>query len=184
MEGRINMKYRFVLRDKGTPMQGWWLKISTIEELLNYHERTESPMISGFNRLVGIKRGGDTEKTGAEIYIERYAENRGMSVVEAVSEIDAGILGDQMSVLLKGYNVYINQRGGWFFGAKDYSDWYDSENLVFPDFTKEQIKIEQWGGGKHYYAYIGKMQVKDGDTVKWNTYEEAYQQAMIVLGKR
>lgn len=177
------MKYRFVLRDKGTPLQGWWLKISTLEELLNYHERTESQIVTGFNRLVGIQKNVGTETAGAEMYIENYAANRGLSLAEAVSEIDAGILGDQMGLLLKGYNVYINQRGGWFFGAKDYSDWYDSENLVFPDFTEKQIRIEQWGGGKHYYAYVGKLQVKDGDTIKWDTYDEAYRQAMTVIGK-
>ena len=177
------MKYRFVLRDKGTPLQGWWLKISTLEELLNYHERTESQMVTGFKRLVGIQKSAGAETAGVEMYIESYAANRGLSLVEASSEIDAGILGDQMGLLLKGYNVYINQRGGWFFGARDYSDWYDSENLVFPDFTEKQIRIEQWGGGKHYYAYVGKLQVKDGDTIKWNTYEEAYRQAMTVIGK-
>ena len=177
------MKYRFVLRDKGTPLQGWWLKISTLEELLNYHEKTESQMVTGFKRLVGIQKSAGAETAGVEMYIESYAANRGLSLVEASSEIDAGILGDQMEVLLKGYNVYINHNGGWCFGEKDYSDWYDSENLVFPDFTKDQIKIEQWGGGRHYYAYIGKLQVRDGDTIKWDTYDEAYHQAMIIVGQ-
>ena len=66
------MKYRFVLRDKGTPLQGWWLKISTLEELLNYHERTESQVVTGFNRLVGIQKNVDAETAGAEMYIENY----------------------------------------------------------------------------------------------------------------
>ena len=177
------MKYRFVLRDKGTSLQGWWLKISTLEELLNYREKTESLMVTGFKKLVGISSRKDIDTGNAEKYLERYAESRGLSIVEAVSEVDAWMLGDQMEVLLKGYNVYINHNGGWCFGEKDYADWYDSENLVFPDFTKDQIKIEQWGGGKHYYAYIGKLQVRDGDTVKWDTYEQAYRQAMLVVGK-
>lgn len=177
------MKYRFVLRDKATPNQGWWLKISTLEELLNYHQSTESQMTSGFKRLVGIKKDEDDELKGTERYIEQYAENRGLSIAEAASEIDSGVFVCQMELLLKGVNVYINRNGGWCFGEKDYSDWYDSENLVFPDFTEEQIKVEQWGGGKHYYAYIGKMQVKDGDIVKWDTYEEAYRQAMILIQK-
>ena len=60
------MKYRFVLRDKGTSLQGWWLKISTLEELLNYREKTESLMITGFKRLVGISSRKDIDTVNAE----------------------------------------------------------------------------------------------------------------------
>ena len=37
--------------------------------------------------------------------------------------------------------------------------------------------------GEHYYAYIGNMQVRDGDILKWNTYEEAYSKALEYISQ-
>ena len=51
------------------------------------------------------------------------------------------------------------------------------EKLVFPKFDKNDIRIEKFPYGAHYYAYVGDVQVKDGTTLKWNTYEEARRQA-------
>ena len=41
--------------------------------------------------------------------------------------------------------------------------------------------MKQFPGGEHYYAYIGDMQVRDGDTLKWNSYQEAYEMALSLL---
>ena len=38
--------------------------------------------------------------------------------------------------------------------------------------------------GEHYYAYIDKMQVHDGDILKWDTYEEAYAHALAIVGDK
>lgn len=52
------------------------------------------------------------------------------------------------------------------------------KQLVFPDFKKNEIRVEQFPNGKHYYAYIDDTQVRDGDILKWNTYKEAYDKAL------
>lgn len=36
------MKWTFVCKDKGTNNQGWWLKISNLDELVNYYEKSQS----------------------------------------------------------------------------------------------------------------------------------------------
>ena len=38
--------------------------------------------------------------------------------------------------------------------------------------------------GEHYYAYIDKMQVRDGDTLKWDTYKETYTHALAIVGDK
>ena len=127
-----------------------------------------------------MKDGPDTKVE--ETYLETYAGNRGISLANAVGDIESRVLKSQMDQLLKGKIIYVNSAGGWDFGEKDYSDWYESDNLVFPHFTKAQIRISQYGGGEHYYAHIGRLEVKDGDTIKWDTREEAYQHALAIIG--
>ena len=53
------------------------------------------------------------------------------------------------------------------------------KSLVFPDFKKSDIRIQKYDCGSHYYAFVGDMQVRDGDRLKWNTYEEAYRLSLI-----
>ena len=53
--------------------------------------------------------------------------------------------------------------------------------MIFPDFKIDQIKIESFPGGKHFYAYIDNMPVRDGDTIKWDTYKEAYDYAATLV---
>ena len=55
------------------------------------------------------------------------------------------------------------------------------KELVFPNFKRDEIRIKKFPNGEHYYAYIDDMQVRDGDTLKWNTYEEAYNQALSMI---
>ena len=31
--------------------------------------------------------------------------------------------------------------------------------------------------GTHWYAYLGDMQIRDNDKLKWDSYEEAYEYA-------
>lgn len=43
------------------------------------------------------------------------------------------------------------------------------------------MEVKSFPGGDHFYAYIGDMQVRDGDILKWDTYDEAYNQALSIL---
>lgn len=55
--------FTFVLKDKGTNNQGWWLKINSIEELQEYNEKTESPVIKEFKDVLN-RRMSDNADTG------------------------------------------------------------------------------------------------------------------------
>lgn len=177
------MKYRFVYKNGG-----WWLKISTIEELRNYIEQTKTtqPIIKGLVSALNCREFG-TPVAGEPIkphvneegcLIGLRSENHNMSLFESAMSLALETDDAQIEALNNGESLYFNRRGGWHSEKSNYSQWYDSDKLVFPDFRKNQIKIEKFPMGQHFYAYINDMQVRDGDTLKWNTYEEAYNKAL------
>ena len=177
------MKYRFVYKNGG-----WWLKISTIEELTRYTKNTtlNNPICNGFKSVLNCREFGrpiDGEPLKPHVNNAGYliglrAENNSISLFESALSIALEADNAQIEQLNKGNNLYFNRNGGWHFGKNDYSQWYDSDKLIFPDFRTSQIKVEQFPMGTHFYAFIDNMQVRDGDTLKWDTYEEAYNKAL------
>lgn len=76
--------FTFVLKDKGTNNQGWWLKISSIKELQEYNEKTESPVIKEFKDVLN-RRMSDNADTG-NAFLELYSQNKKVSPIEAVMQ--------------------------------------------------------------------------------------------------
>ena len=55
-------------------------------------------------------------------------------------------------------------------------------NITWPTYSINDIKIVQWPNGEHYYAKIGNMDiVDDKGNQKWNTYDEAFLNAKKFL---
>lgn len=192
------MKYRFVLKDKGTNSQGWWLKISTIEELQDYYDKTQlgSQLSKGFRSVINCREFVSRREleSGQSIPLKPhvntpglaiglYAVNRNISPVQATLDIGNMKYQAQLTEILNGRPIYINNMGGWHCGGS-YSDYLDFDKLIFPSATKNKIKIERFDLGQHYYAFIDNVQVRDGDKLKWDTYEEAYNYAYNLLHSR
>lgn len=178
------MKFRFVLKDEGTRNQGWWLKISSVGEYFDYKYALgfDDPLVQGvYDYATQIGHHNHLDYLPTCLYI--MAQNRGISIIEAANLLGIESSHVQLDLLDKGYNLYFNRVGGWHYGKNDFTQWIDKEELVFPNFKKNEIKIKQFIDGTHFYAYIDNMQVRDGDTLKWNTYEEAYNKALQVIGK-
>ncbi len=168
------MDYIFVFRD-----ECWYLKVADMATLIDYFQRVEEPrMGKGFLNAVYSKELNENGKEHADklgFYMLIHAENHGMSLMESAADITSRKMKSMMQMMAKGYTIYINRNGGWNMGMeKDYKQWVRKDKLIFPDFKKNQIKIEKFPGGQHFYAYIDGMQLRDGDTLKWNTYKEAY----------
>ena len=173
------MKYTFVLKDKGTINQGWWLKISSLSQLEDYIGKVgSSKVVKGIFNAKGYYDKKEHADTLAQLIIQKATLDN-TSIVGAGLSIQASVISSQIDALQFG-PIYINAYGGWHSGG-EYSDYLHRDQLVFPDFGKEQIRIKQFDGGKHYYAYIGDLQIKDGDKLKWDTYEEAYNQAISYI---
>lgn len=78
--------------------------------------------------------------------------------------------------------VFINQAGGHTWGIKTVQ-FCRRKQLVFPHFKREEIRIKQFRGGRHWYAYIGDVQLRDGDCLKWNTREAAQAAAEAIVAE-
>ena len=179
-----NVEYVFVHKNGA-----WWLKINTVEELFNYHDKTESKWSKTFSNLIdSVEFGrGKTHADATAYAVGFYGSNKHMGPIEAIQSFRSNIIDDQLQALLNYGEIYINQKGGYHFkyNEKDtYDQWVRRKELVFPDFKKDEIKIERFPGGTHFYAYVGDMQIRDGDILKWDTYEEAYKKAEAVINKK
>ena len=177
--------YRFVFKDNG-----WWLKISSIEELDDYYNKVDNMRASDcFEKLInsrefGAKDGKLKPHADAQaMALGFYAINRKLNPIEATLMMQEDKYKVQSSCLDDGDSLYINSVGGWHSGSYECDMWYDSEDIVFPDLQQDDIKVKQFPMGTHYYAYVGSLQVRDGNTLKWDTYEEAYNHAIALIKK-
>ena len=183
-------KHRFVLVGLNT-QSGWWLKVTSPEELLAYHAQHDHQYARAFqNLLVDTKPIAslpdsslphpELRQLSAAIYT--HAQVHELSIVEATARLGDFVTRRQLeSIAYKGC-IYINDRGGWCeILPSKIRQFLDKESFSFPHFTIEDIRITQFDNGTHYYAYIGPMQVRDGDILKWDTREEAYNQALACI---
>jgi hypothetical protein len=68
-------------------------------------------------------------------------------------------------------------------GGYTYLKEITKSKLIFPGttYSKEDIRIIQWRGGKHWYAKIGNYDVEINNNSKWDTYNSAYKAACNYL---
>ena len=181
------MSYTFVLRDKGTKGQGWWLKISDIDQLKEYHESVFKHImedgLNSYNNSVEFRNGNRHANT-LGVIIGQQNKWFGFTPVQTINNISKDTLQAQIQALKDGCDIYINRRGGWCFGHHDYADWCHRDTIEFPRFKKDQIRVERFPMGNHYYAYIDDIQVRDGDKFKWNSYDEAYSYASSLVDNK
>lgn len=175
------MKYTFVYKNNC-----WWLKITTIQQLIEYDEHELPKWYSAFSNLMNSKEFGNGMEHANELafVIGMRSERKQISSMKATADLKAQKFSAQMDCLIKGQSIYINRKGGWHpvdKNIKDYTEWYTSDSLIYPQFKKSELRIKKFPGGIHYYAYIGDLQLRDNDTIKWNTYEEAYDYAKQFL---
>lgn len=173
---------------------GWWLKITDVKQLTEYHKRTDGKRYEG--ALMMYKDGKRPENMSLEERIRASMEgNRSFMLMQAAiiqaqnmegTFLD-GIRGLNMEVGMKELKdireygaVYINPVGGSTFSV-DYTQFCRRKELIFPDFRKEDIRVKQFRGGSHWYAYIGDMQVRNGEELKWNTKEAARSAAEAIV---
>lgn len=183
------MEYLFVYSDGGQ-----WLKIESIEKLTDYHKKVDSNKFEGALRMYvdGVK----IEELPLEERIKKMQERNYKYLQAAViqaQKVEGTILDgfrclnmeigmNELRCIKENGAVYLNRAGGHTF-ALEYTQFCRRKELVFPDFKMSDIRIKQFQGGKHWYAFIGDMQVRNGKQLKWDTFHEAEQAAnRIVAG--
>jgi hypothetical protein len=183
----VDKKWKFIHNG-----DGWWLRIESLEQLQKYLEKTDSQKF-GNNMLRVAERvaNGRTEKDDHGCYpmadaIETLWKNSGKTLLETTGNLMASCHNTYVNRITEDGFVNINIVGGcnsfdWDVKAVEYRD-----ELIFPCYTEKDIKIKTWelnekkngvkrpsGYKYHWYAYLGDVQLKDGDKEKWDTREEA-----------
>lgn len=81
--------------------------------------------------------------------------------------------------------IAINSVGGILPLTKDFKITKiferETDEIIFPNYTEKDIRIKQWEGGTHYYAYVGNFQVIYNKKRRWETKEETMENAKSFL---
>ena len=180
-------KYKFVQIDN----RGWWLKIDNCDTLCEYIKETFGvrkgkvfeDFVNHYNREDGtLSHAEYAETQGVLIYARNLNSTFPRALTLLYEEVGLNMLHD----IQDNGQIWVNSKGGYnsVFNEDMETQTIWRSELVFPEYKRDDIRIKQFQGGTHWYAYIGDLQVKtnDGQTLKWNTYEEAYKHAQSVLG--
>ena len=165
------MSYTFVYNKK----DGWWLKISSLRELMIYWETYTDLFEKSLEKLPKTKEFGcgmehaDTIDT----MIGFYARAHKITFEEAKTDLLCDIKKEQYKALNENGFIFINRKHGWIAVDRETEQFVHRRNLVFPDVKNGKIKIEKFPLGNHYYVFVDDIQLRNGDTLKWNTPEEA-----------
>ena len=165
------MSYTFVYNKK----DGWWLKISSLRELMIYWETYTDLFEKSLEKLPKTKEFGcgmehaDTIDT----MIGFYARSHKITFEEAKTDLLCDIKKEQYKALNENGFIFINHKHGWNAVDRETEQFVHRRNLVFPDVKNGKIKIEKFPLGNHYYVFVDDIQLRNGDTLKWNTPEEA-----------
>ena len=197
-----DMDYLFVMEDGG----GWRLKVDSMEKLTDYFEHTLPVKYEG---AINLYRQSLLDKTEEETVLEHImskplAERIALMKTNDFRLMYAAILlaeKQEHATFLDGFRllnlevgeaaiknlrergaVYFNSKGGKTHGVTA-KQFCRRKNLIFPQYKESDIRISQFTGGTHYYAYVGDMQIGDGKILKWNSYEEAYKKACEAVRK-
>lgn len=185
------MEYLFVYGNGG-----WWLKLTTIEQLTDYHEKVDQDrygeaflmyMHHGhpYKILEGLSLEERIQKMN-NIHFKRLqaaviqAENGNGTILDGFRWLNMEIGMKELRDIRQYGAVYINRVGGSTHSLS-YSQFCRRREFVYPDFEISDIRVKRFTGGNHYYAFIGDMQVRNANGTKWNRREDAYQAAVDIV---
>ena len=168
------MEYIFVFKNGC-----WWLKIDTTAKLFDYFEKVDSKWAEGFWSLINSKefnKFGQRHADELAIAMGMYGSNRNMTNFDAAMNFRHDVLINMYTAVIEHGEIYVGSRGGYHFKTPNdsYEQFCRRKEFVFPDFKENDIRVKQFPMGTHWYAYVGSVELRDGDRVKWDTRDEAY----------
>lgn len=170
------MSYTFIC----TPEKYWYLKINTIEQLMEYWNTVFNPKLKeALDTIVQTKEFGKGQNhcNVLQILIELTARKEQITFEEAYEKIVYEYRIGQYQALYNGKTIYINRNMGWNTASKETEQFIHKHNFEFPVMKKDRLKIEQFPMGTHFYVFIDGVQLRKGENLKFDSYEEAYEYA-------
>ena len=159
----------------------WQLRIDSEEQLVEYY--VENEILDNdrehFHRLIKYNGESSYNKVSHSVFggaVERISKEYGFSYDDAYEYLKDVQLFSMLNVLKKTGAIYINRYGGFHGERKDMdmTRFVHREDLEWPRYSFDDIRIKKFDDGTHYYAYIGDAQVRDENgALKWDTEEDA-----------
>lgn len=194
MAGNHETEYLFIYDG-----EVWWLKLTDVEQIIDYHKQTDSRYEGALSLYMKFKLEGKewynlledmplqerikTMQSKDFKYLQcaiMKAQQVEGTIFDGFRCLNMEIGAGELETIREHGAVFINPAGGHTHGIKTVQ-FCRRKQLVFPHFKREEIRLKQFNGGRHWYAYIGDMQIRDGDKLKWNTREAAQEAAEAMV---
>lgn len=175
------MSYTFVC----TPHKEWYLKISTLEDLLAYWKTIFNPQIKeAYETMLETKEFGCgmNHSTALQTAIGLTARGEGISLKAAYEKLEHDNKINQYQAICNNNVVFINNKLGWTTEQREAEQFVHKVEMKFPVMKLEKIEVKQFPMGKHYYAFVDGVQLKQGERVKFDSYKEAFNFAKEFVG--
>ena len=184
------------LKDTRTGIQyDWMMTITDLFDLEFFNSeffKAEVPL--AVDNLVKVSQGQSHINSGlAQLIYFNIARiqstGKNPSLLEGTALTVDRLVNDKIQMIEKYGGIYINKNGGYmpFYEDLEIIDEFTvnkPEDIIFPHYTESDIRIKQWDGGTHYYAYVGMYSVYDyHNNNKWNSKEKAMEEAKYYLYK-
>jgi hypothetical protein len=185
------MKYKFVIiRDKTLPhlKYSWMLECNDVQTLLDHNDKYMHTEIEKGVKDWFSSNGGKTDHltTNWSSVIYSTMLSNGKNFINTSCELENKIINNKINAVNEYGTIYLRENGSYMLHTSHYEviSFIEKDYLLYPEYSEKDIKISQWINGTHWYAKIGKMDVVSEDgTAKWNTYEEAYKEALKYFNK-
>lgn len=178
----MNMKrYTFVKLELRIPdckplKYGWRLKCSTVEEVIEHTEKYMGLEIKRGLESIFHKDPNQHNYTIWGSAIDALASIKNSNILVESTKLEEKILFNKLKSLEKKKYLYLSDRGSYFIDSQHLVevDRMVMKEMVYPSYTKEDIRISQWPNGNHWYAEIGNLPVEDDQgNNKWDKKKEA-----------
>lgn len=213
MDESLRKEYTFVYAKAPHEAVGWWLKISSMQMLEQYIMDTQAGTLQAraLELYAGIyfKHGcGDGKSVRQAINDEMPSEERlrlmmkdmpawncMYGAIQQAENLNGTILDGLRSARMEAGTTYIRHiredgrlfinRNGGCNSFIEYDTFCHRKNLVWPSFRKSDLRLKQYDGGTHWYAYIDNFEVKNPLTGSSRFFSEsdARNTAMSIIDK-
>lgn len=167
----------------------WVLKIDNTCTLIDYLTEHRGYIIEKalMEEVTSIKERTHVTDSVAPA-VSQIAMATGDSFVNVLSRMEGDVASGMCKILDDDNILYVKPNGSYCFDTKDHKlytilETRKSERFVFP-YNKDDVKIEKWPGGVHWYVKVGNISLEIDGKSKWNTYDAAKRASVKFLEEK
>ena len=174
--------YKFVKKrcNRTGLVDNWLLECNTADVLEEHHTKIFSSIIEdGIKDVFTYEQEVRHLKTHYGSAIDALSKIKEDSYFNTFIELEHKIVTSKLNALLKYGHILLRENGSYTIYSDDDEiiETMISNELAYPNYTLDDIRLKQWQGGNHWYAYIGNLHVTMNGKNKWNTQKYARQMA-------